>query len=54
MDFWRAGVIQGFVLNFSLYFLTFFNGACVTGKTKETGETKGETWENVWRNEGNM
>ena len=30
MDFWRAGVIQGFVLNFSLYLSTFFNGACVS------------------------
>ena len=23
MDFWRAGVIQGFILNFNLYLLTF-------------------------------
>ena len=23
MDFWRAGAIQGFILNFSLYLLTF-------------------------------
>ena len=25
-----AGVIQGFVLNFSLHLLTFLNGACVS------------------------
>ena len=30
MDFWSAGIIQGFVLNFSLHLLTIFNGACVS------------------------
>ena len=30
VESWRAGVIQQFVLNFSLYLLTFFNGACVS------------------------
>ena len=30
IDFGSAGVIQGFALNFSLYLLTFFNGACAS------------------------
>ena len=30
IDFWRAEVIQGFVWNFNLYFLNFFNGACTS------------------------
>ena len=30
MDFCNAGVIQGLVLNFSLYLVIFLNGACLS------------------------